>query len=522
VLKFVVLKVPWLIAMAFIAGLVWCLPAYTTGKSIMLPQLDDGKIRISFTADAGTGLNATDRTIAQVEQLLSARDDVQTVYSQIGGFVFGRSQYEASNRGRIAVQLVPLEQRALSSGEWVAQIRKSIARLQLVGVRVRIRIQGIRGLRLGRGDDDFSIRLRGDDLNRLAQLGELVVQRIADIPGLSNVRHSSEDLLQELAVRIDRERAAALGINVEDVGTAVRVALQGVIATDFIEGDRQFQVRVRLPREQLRTPESLESILLFPARADTPAVRLRDVAKIELVNTPANILRDRQQRIVEITASIDSDTTRGEIYTLGEINKQVWQRLRDIPLPDGYSFYDGGEADALNHSESLMQMLMALAIFLVLVVMAVQYESLRNPLVILASVPFAAIGVAIAIITLQLPLSTPLWLGMIMLAGIVVNNAIVLVEYVEIARARGLNVNDALVDAARIRMRPILMTTLTTVAGMSPLAAGIGEGAEMLQPLAITVVYGLSFSTLVSLLLVPAMYRMFAIGQSRQQYPAIA
>ncbi|MFT5175025.1 MAG: multidrug efflux pump subunit AcrB [Gammaproteobacteria bacterium] len=502
------LKAPWLIALIFAAVLVWCLPAFTSGKNIMMPALDDGKIRIEFTGDAGTSLGATDEMMARVEEMLLARDDVATVYSQVGGFVFGRSQYEASNRGRIAVQLVALEQRTLNSNDWVKAVRKSVAKLQMAGVRVRIRVQGIRGLRLGSGDDDFSIRIRGDDLDTLSDIGEQVVRRIEDVTGLSNVRHSSEDVLQELAVRVDRERAAALGVDVQVVGDALRVALQGVVATDYIEGDQQFEVRVRLPRAQVQTAEALGSVLLFPTRADSPAVRLREVATIDLVNTPSNIKRDRQQRIVEVSASIGSEST------LGEVNKEVWQRLSQIPLPDGYSFYDGGEADALSRSENLMKWLLGLALFLVLVVMSVQYESLRNPLVILASVPFAAIGVAIALLTLELPLSMPMWLGMVMLAGIVVNNAIVLVEYVEIARARGLAVNLALVEAARIRLRPILMTTLTTVVGMAPLAAGLGEGAEMLQPLAITIVYGLSFSTLVSLLLVPSMYRMFASNRA--------
>jgi multidrug efflux pump subunit AcrB len=509
------LKAPWLIAAMFVAALVWCMPAYTTGKNIMLPALDDGKIRIEFTGDAGTSLGATDEMMARVEKILLAREDVKTVYSQVGGFVFGRSQYEASNRGRIAVQLVALERRELNANAWVKEMRKSVANLQMAGVRVRIRVQGIRGLHLGRGDDDFSIRIRGDDMKILVQLGEQVVQLIGDVHGLSNVRHSSEDVLQELAVRVDRERAAALGIDVQVVGDALRVALHGVVATDYIEGDRQFEVRVRLPRDQVRSADAIGSVLLFPARAGASPVHLRDVATLDLVNTPSNLRRDRQQRIIEVSASIGPEST------LGEVNEEVWRRLQGIPLADGYAFYDGGEADALNRSENLMRWLLALALFLVLVVLAVQYESLRNPLVILASVPFAAIGVAIAVLTLELPLSMPLWLGMVMLAGIVVNNAIVLVEYVEIARTRGLAVNLALVEAARIRLRPILMTTLTTVVGMTPLAAGFGEGAEMLQPLAITIVSGLSFSTLVSLLLVPAMYRIFASDSSANMQRSI-
>lgn len=509
----VTLKAPWLVVALFVAALAWCLPAFTSGKQIMLPDLDDGRIRIEFTADAGTGLDETDRVMTRVEQMLLERDEVQSVYSQIGGFVFGRSQYEATNRGRIAVQLVPLAQRSQSSADWVKSIRKDVDAMRMAGVRVRIRVQGIRGLRLSRSDDDISVRIRGENLDTLARLGAEVVGRIEDVPGIANVRNSSEALMQELAVRVDRERAAALGVTVQNVGQALRVALQGVVATDYIEGDRMFDVRVRLPRDELRTPESLEAVLLFPARSNAPAIHLRDIARVELVTTPSTIRRDRQQRIEEISASIDGGAT------LGEVNTLVWQRLEGMQLPPGYSFYDGGAADTLAEGESQLHALLAVALFLVLVVMAVQYESLRNPLVILASVPFAAIGVAIAIQTLDLPLSMPLWLGMIMLAGIVVNNAIILVEYVELARARGLAVPEALIEAGRLRLRPILMTTLTTVMGMMPLASGLGEGSEMLQPLALTIVFGLSFSSLVSLFLVPAVYRMFAVGSSARAAP---
>ncbi|NNG14619.1 MAG: efflux RND transporter permease subunit [Gammaproteobacteria bacterium] len=168
--------------------------------------------------------------------------------------------------------------------------------------------------------------------------------------------------------------------------------------------------------------------------------------------------------------------------------------------------YDGGSKQALQEGKQLSSMLLALALFLVLVVMAVQYESLKNPLIILISVPFATIGVAIGLFVTDLPISMPVALGLIMLAGIVVNNAIVLVEYIELKRADGHELLDAVLTAARLRLRPILMTTLTTVVGMLPLALKLGEGAEMLQPLAVTIVSGLSFSLLVSLFLIPVIY----------------
>ena len=184
------------------------------------------------------------------------------------------------------------------------------------------------------------------------------------------------------------------------------------------------------------------------------------------------------------------------------------EQLADLPLPEGYSLYDGGEVKTLQEGRRMGYVLLGLAVFLVFVVMAVQYESLRNPMVILLGIPFTSIGVAAGIHWLSLPISMPVWLGMIMLAGIVVNNAIVLVEQIEIEREKGEEIIEAIVEGARLRLRPIMMTTLTTVMGMLPLAIGFGEGSEMLQPLAVVIVWGLSFSMLVTLVLVPSVYRM--------------
>ncbi len=251
----------------------------------------------------------------------------------------------------------------------------------------------------------------------------------------------------------------------------------------------------------------MASILLFPGAAERSAVRLSDVATIELVAAPATIMRDNQQRVVEISASLNGERALTEVAT------EVEQRLQQLELPPGYARYDVGEKRALQEGRNLTTILLGLAIFLVFVVMAVQYESLRAPLVILLGIPFASIGVAIGIPSIGLPLSMPVWLGMIMLAGIVVNNAIILVEYAELLRADGQPFNEAISEAARLRLRPILMTTLSTVAGLIPLALGLGEGAEMLQPLAVTIVTGLSFSLLVSLFLIPVLYRTLTGSQ---------
>ena len=326
--------------------------------------------------------------------------------------------------------------------------------------------------------------------------------------GIHNIENSSEEQRQELAIRIDRDRAADLGVDVQQIGEHVRLALQGTVASDYLDGDRSFDIKVRLPRDEMDDPDALRSILLFPATADRPPIYLRDVADVNMVSVPRELHRDNQRRIVEITANVQQESA-----TLGEVIPKIEQAVAKLEMPPGYTLYFSGAEQSLRQSNTLAAWLIGLALFLVFVVLAVQYESLRNPFIILLCAPFCLIGVAVALNAMGFIMSMPVKLGVIMLIGIVVNNSIVLVEYIEILRERGATLVTAIVEAGRVRLRPILMTTLTTLVGMLPLALGLGEGAEMLQPLAVTIVWGLSFSMLVSLLLVPIIYDLLHVHE---------
>lgn len=234
------------------------------------------------------------------------------------------------------------------------------------------------------------------------QAGERLTKRLSPIKSLQNIHHSAEDVRQELSVVTDWDRAAALGLTTEDVGKGLHTALEELIMSDLRDGDRSFDIRLRLPSSMVSGPEDLKFILLYSRDAERPPVYLGEVASIELVSSPTDIHRDNQQRIVEVSASDTGDLGLGEVMTTIETT------LQDFPLPSGYTLYDGGTAETLLQGQELGRLVLALAVFLVFVVMAVQYESLRNPLIILLGVPFAAIGVGLGIQTLELPLSMPL------------------------------------------------------------------------------------------------------------------
>lgn len=494
------LRRPWWVVLALLPFLAGSVYSVLHAKQIFLPAMDEGQISISIQSDSGIRLDDMDRTVRRLETLFQHDKNVASVFTSSGGFVFGRSSFESSNRSGMTVQLLPLSQGRLSSQAWIRHMQAQIHDLKLVGYRIYMRVRGVRGMRMSRGDDDISLRIQGENLTTLAKLGDEAVALLQGTPGIRNIEHSYEETREELVVNVDRERAALLGITAEAIGKAVQVALDGRIISDYIEGDRQYNIRLRLPRNSVTTPDQLGHVLVGINQGQP--VYLHEVAHSQLRLSPARIKRDNQRRIVEISASLNSDASITAV--MNEINA----RLAKLKLPKGYTLYDGGIRSVLQEGQNMFAILLALALFMVFVVMAVQYESLRNPLIIMLGVPFAMIGVALGLKLLNIPMSMPVWLGLIMLAGIVVNNAIILVEQIELQRQQNSDLRGAIIDAASLRLRPILMTALTTVIGMLPLALGMGEGAEMLKPLALVIVFGLSFSTLVSLLIIPSIYHI--------------
>ncbi len=506
-----ILKVSWLIIGLF------CLLLFTTATQLIrpmhdfLPKIDDGRVSIRLTADRGISVNEMDNLTRRVEDMIMQQPRVSTVLTTVGGFTFGRSVFESANRASINIQLDAEPGQAVDSKGWIKQLQKQVAKAQMAGVKIRMRPRGIRGLHFGHGSDDVNFNVKGAKLPVLEDIADQMLEKLQQLPALQNVQHSSEDINHELSIKVDRERARRYELTVDDVGQAVRFALEGKTVTDFISDDRSIDVLLRLNPKDISTPADLNRIILFSKTTPRRPLRLSDIASVELTPSPASIKREQQQRIVEVSATLGGDASLSDTIIAAQ------DLLDELELPHGYTIYEAGNLEALKEGQSLSAILLGLALFLVLVVMAVQYESLRNPLIIMFSVAFASIGVALGLKWTQTPISMPVWLGMIMLAGIVVNNAIVLVEYIELKKRMGLSKPLAIIEAARLRLRPILMTTLTTVVGMLPLALALGEGSEMLQPLAITIVSGLLFSTLVSLLLVPAVYYYIGAESSATQ-----
>lgn len=471
--------------------------------SEFLPYMDDGQIRIRVEMPPSTSVQVTNRVATQLEEIIKTMPATSTVFTVAGGYIFGRGTAEFANRAGLDIQLVPLDQRTISSNEWIAQVREKIAQARIPEARILVSKPQIRGLRTSSGDEDVSVKVQGPELAVLNDLANEIMASVRNIEGLSNVNKSLEEARPELRIQVDRERAAELGISIRDIGETVRTAIDGTIASKYTEGDREYDIRVLLDRDEVRSLKAVEDLIIYPLVG--PPTSLRAVASVREGIGPVTIRRENQNRIVEVTADV-SGTER----SLGEIMTDVKERLRGLNLPEGYSIFYGGQEETIRENNRVLITIILLAIFLVYVVMSVQYESLLNPFVILMTIPLSLAGVVFGLYVTGIPVGATVMLGVILLAGIVVNNSIILVEFIEILRKeKGMSKVEAVLAAGPIRLRPILMTTLTTVVGMLPLAMGIGEGSEVLQPLAVATIGGLTFAMALSLVVIPSVYLMF-------------
>lgn len=467
-----------------------------------LPQMDDGAVQIRITLPAGTPPEQAQLHAREVEQMLLDREHVQNVFSLVGGALWGGLISERAGSMIFLIQLTPSGERPdMPAGIWIADTQREVREMNLPGARVFARPPQLRGLRFTNEGNDLEIGVTGPDLAVLQELGNRIAERLEGIPGLQGIDSGSEDQAPLLRLLVDRQRAAQHDLRVSDIGQAMRDAVDGAVPTRYIDANQEYDLRVRLPYHLTEDADALGNLMLL-GDAGEHSVRLRDVARLELGDGPSTIYRENQSRIVRVVGDINT-----AIADVGSVMAEVEARLADLPIPDRYNLLFGGQWETIQDTNREISLVVLLSIFLVFVVLAVQYERLSNPLIIMAAAPLSLVGVSLLLWATGTPVSAPVLIGLILLIGIVVNNAILLVEYIERGRRdQGLSVRDAIVRAGHVRLRPILMTTLTTVLGMLPLAIGMGQGAEIMRPLALTVVGGLMFSMLLTLIAVPCLY----------------
>jgi HAE1 family hydrophobic/amphiphilic exporter-1 len=350
----------------------------------------------------------------------------------------------------------------------------------------------------------IEVEIRGYNLSLLERLGDELVDRMHGVRGLTDIKSSTEGGNPELQIRFDRDRLARLGLTLADVATVVRSKVQGEIVTDIQREDRTIDIRLRAEEEFRDSVKDLGQLSVVQ-RGKT-SIPLSAVATIEEREGPAEIRRSDSDRVAVVTANLVG-------RDLGSVSEEIAAALEAMNMPPGFDWRIGGQRQEMETSFDSMRMAIFLAIFMVYLVMASQFESLLHPFVILFSVPFALIGLLGTLALFGVTISIVVLIGAILLAGIVVNNAIILVDYTNRLRREGMAKLEALRTAGRVRLRPILMTTATTVLGLLPMALGLGAGSELRRPMALTVVGGLITSTALTLLIIPAVYALMDRGK---------
>ncbi|UCF37102.1 MAG: efflux RND transporter permease subunit [Acidobacteriota bacterium] len=484
--------VPIVLACGLFGGSLWMLSQL---GAELIPEISQGEFLVDYQLPPGTALEETSERLKEVEQLVREVGGVETFYTIVGsGNQTGVSAVE--EREHIGQTLVRLKPGLLHELEdqVVEEIRQKLVDLPALEYKYsRPTLFSFK--------TPIEVVVQGYNLNALKVHTERLKTEVASIDGLRDLKASTEGGNPEVHISFDRRRLATYGLNVSQAANLVRNKVQGEIPTEFNEGDRKIDIRVRVVEEDRRTIEALRNLAL--SLPDGSSVYLRSVAEVELREGPTEIRRIGPQRAAVITGTIAG-------RDLESVVQDIKSSLAAFPLPSDFIAFVSGQSEERSVAFESMQFAIMLAVFLVYLVMASQFESLVQPFVIMFAIPFALIGVALALYLTQQPLNVVVLIGTVILAGIVVNNSIVLIDYTNQVRHQGVNKFDAVREACSVRLRPILMTTSTTILGLLPMALNWGEGAELRVPLAVTIIGGLMMSTLLTLVLVPVLYTIIA------------
>ena len=467
--------------------------------SEFLPPSDEGEVRINGKMEIGTRLELVDRQTRIMEQIVQPAVP-ETVASVVSVGASGW-RADAGSEGEIRMSLLPAAQRKRSNVEIAKNLRRRLDH-SVPGMEIRVRAPQGQFLleRLLGGDEGLTIEVRGYELATLDALAASVAKSIVDVAGITDVQTSLEAGIPQQEIRVNRDKVSDLGLSVRDVTQLLQTAVAGSKAGEYRAGGNSYRILVQLKDAEKRSLDEILNLTLTTASGEN--VALRNVVASEPSRGPILIDRKDQQRRVTVRANVAG-------RDLGSVAADVQALLDQIPRPVGYDLTVAGNFEEQQKAFRELVISLALALVLVYMVLACQYESLRDPLVVMFSVPLAAVGVLVTLFLTTTTLNVQSYIGCIMLGGIVVNNAILLVDQAGRLVHDGMPTRDALTEAGRRRLRPILMTTLTTILGLMPLALGIGEGSDAQAPLARAVVGGLTGSTLITLVLIPAVYSLF-------------
>jgi hydrophobic/amphiphilic exporter-1 (mainly G- bacteria), HAE1 family len=471
----------------------------------LMPETDEGEVRVRVEMPTGTRIDATDEVCRRIESLVVREvPETEHIQTEVGGTSFWETS--STHIADIRLTLKDRNERTRSTQEIAAAIRQKLP--PMPGILIRTRAGGNRMFRMGNENEDrLSVEVRGFDIREASELANQVKTVMERTPGVVDAQISRREGMPEMLVHIDRDKASLMGLSVAQLANTLRTAVGGTRASVFREGGDEFNIQVRL---QERDRNDLNQIAQVPiaapvlgleeVRSRSRTLPVSSVIQTERVEGPVSIERRDQERIITVSANLAN-------RDMGSVASDINDGFQNLKIPSNFYLLFGGELEEKERAFRELLFSLILAIALVYAVMAAQFESFRDPLIIMFSIPLAGVGVALALFLTNTVFNMQAFIGLIMLAGIVVNNAIVLIDYTNLLRREyGHSLREAIELGGRRRLRPILMTTLTAILGLIPMAMGFGEGGEVQSPMARVVIGGLTTSTLITLIFIPVLY----------------
>ena len=465
-----------------------------------IPDVDQGSFILKVTTPPGTTLNTTENVASKIEKILSAEPEVKKVFINIGydekekaEKAFGEAEI---NVAKLTVILV--DERERSVRELVDTVRPKIFKIPESKVEYILN-QDVTQLLRQREKAPEILEIKGPELETIKRLTNEFKNKLKEIKELKDIKSNIGEDEPEIQISVDREKAASFKLTVNDIADTIKTCMEGEVATLYHDADQDVDIRVRLKDEYRRNLPNLEKILIHtPLNNNIP---LKEVARISLGKNLRQIERRDLNRISVISANISG-------VNFSECQKEIKNAIGEISIPAHHFISISNEQEELNRSFRSLTFALILAIILVYMLLASLFESFVYPFIIMFAVPLAAVGVILILFLTDTSISLGVYIGGIMLGGIVVNNSIILVDYMNRLKKKGISREKVVVEGGRVRLRPILMTAVTTILGLIPLAIGLGKGAEIRSPLAITVIGGLATSTLMTLIVIPVVYSL--------------
>ncbi len=461
-----------------------------------MPESDMGFVAMAVDRSPGTSLESMEKSSRHINDIILENvPEAEAVFSNFGQGegIMAIFSSQASNEGDITIRLKPLGERDRSMFEIQDDLRERFKTLPDVDIRFEDR--GASAI-MGAGSD-ITVEIFGHNLATAEALASDIIKSVEDIDGIVHLETSVRQATPELRINLDRQRIADLGLSTAQVGNVISTSILGSAVTRFREGGDEFDIRVQLIKEARTSKENIENILITTPLSNQ--IPLRSIATVEYSKAPTEIIREDQERMVTVNVDVAGRDLRS-------VTNDVTSALKHVSVPTDFRIEIGGVAEEQQESFMYLGLAMLVAMLLTYMVMASQFESLVDPFVIIFTIPLSFIGVALALLITGTTLSVMALVGMVMLVGIVVNNGIVLVDYINQLRDRGMELFDAILEGGRVRMRPVLMTALTTILAMLPLALGLGESGENWAPMARSVMGGLAAGSVLTLLVVPVIY----------------